>query len=206
MSLRTGSTLQQHLKFLQPSFQRAYATTAKTAVKKTHPPRRTYLHQQYESLVKDNRVFFVFQHNNLTVKEFTQLRQDLMTANGPSKLTVLRAGVMGAVLRSTEFANLEPLVSGPSCVLTTNAADAEYPQLLKAVTDILTKNKKMVLLGGKMDQTLLTQQDVTKIVQLPGLDHVRAELLGTLESPARQLLRTLEAPANEVHSILDRRI
>jgi large subunit ribosomal protein L10 len=143
---------------------------------------------------------FVFQHNNLTVKEFTQIRQDL--AGGASKLTVLRAGVMASVLRSTEFANLEPLVStGPTCVLTTDD-DAS----LKSITDILTKNKKMVLLGGKMDRTLLTQDDVTRIVQLPGLDYVRAELVGTIEAPARKLLRTLEAPANEVHSILDRRI
>ncbi|KAI8099871.1 uncharacterized protein BX664DRAFT_322295 [Halteromyces radiatus] len=202
MSLRTGSLLQQQLRHGQLRCQRTYAT----ASKKTHPPRRTYLHQQYESLVKDNRALFVFQHNNLTVKEFTQLRQELTSANGPSKLTVLRSGIMGSVLRSTEFANLEPLVEGPTCVLTTNAADADYPDLLKSVTGILTKNKKMVLLGGKLDKALLTQTDINKIVALPGLDQLRAELLGTIESPARQLLRTLEAPANEVHSILDRRI
>ncbi|CAO3649016.1 unnamed protein product [Cunninghamella blakesleeana] len=190
------------LKQTQTTCQRTYAT----ASKKAHPPRRTYLYQQYESLIKENRVLFVFQHNNLSVKEFTQLRQELGAAEGPSKLTVLRTGIFGSVLRSTEFANLEPLVEGPACVLTTNANDNEYPGLLKKVTNILTKNKKLLLVGGKMDQTLLTQNDITKIIELPGLDHLRAELLGTIESPVRQLLRTLESPANQVHSILDRRI
>ncbi|KAI8335182.1 hypothetical protein BC941DRAFT_378630 [Chlamydoabsidia padenii] len=195
MSLRAGSAINA----LSSSI-RGYATVSK----KAHPPRRSYLHEQYASLVKNHRVMFVFQHNNLTVKEFTQIRQDLSstTTTTPCKLTVLRAGIMASVLRTTEFANLEPLVTtGPTCVLTTDDDVS-----LKSVTDILIKNKKMVLLGGKMDQTLLTQQDVIKIIQLPGLDHVRAELVGAIEAPARQLLRTLEAPANQVHSILDRRI
>ncbi|KAI9302881.1 hypothetical protein BJ944DRAFT_269262 [Cunninghamella echinulata] len=202
MASRTSTLLFQQLKQTQATCQRSYATVSK----KAHPPRRTYLYQQYESLIKENRVLFVFQHNNLSVKEFTQLRQELGTVEGPSKLTVLRTGIFGSVLRSTEYANLEPLVDGPSCVLTTNAGDAEYPGLLKKITSILTKNKKLILLGGKIDQSLLTQNDVNKIIDLPGLDQLRAELLGTIESPARQLLRTLESPANEVHSILDRRI
>lgn len=97
-------------------------------------------------------------------------------------------------------------MEGPTCVLTTNVSDNEYPGLLKKVTNILIKNKKLLLVGGKMDQTLLTQNDISKIIELPGLDQLRAELLGTIESPARQLLRTLESPASQVHSILDRRI
>ncbi|KAI8065480.1 hypothetical protein BC940DRAFT_304212 [Gongronella butleri] len=177
-----------------------------TAATKNHPPRRTYLFEKYNALIKENRAVFIFQHNNLSVQEFTQLRQEMSQVAGPSALTVIRSGVFGSVLRSTEYANLEPLVSGPTCVLTTNADDAEYPELLKSVTNVLLKNKKMLLLGGKLDQTLLTQADVTKIIELPGIDQLRAELLGTIEAPARKLLRTLESPAQQVHSILDRRI
>ncbi|KAG0180681.1 YmL10 [Apophysomyces sp. BC1034] len=181
-------------------------TVATAAKKQVHPPRRTYLRQQYQSIISDNRVVFVFQHNNLSVKEFTQLRQELSLVEGPAKLTVLRSGVFCSVLRDTKFANLEPLVTGPTCVLSTNAKDDEYPQLLKKVTDVLNKNKKLMLLGGKMDNTLLNQADVLKVVQLPGLDNVRAELLGTIEAPARQILRVLESPATQLHSVLDRRI
>ncbi|ORX51976.1 hypothetical protein DM01DRAFT_1384231 [Hesseltinella vesiculosa] len=194
-------------KSLQPLFnQRASYATVTKSNKKNHPPRRTYLHEKYASLIKDNRAMFIFQHNNLTVGEFTQLRQEMTSANGPATLTVIRSGVFNSALRETEYANLEPLVAGPTCVLTTNAADAEYPDLLKTVTNVLTKNKKLLLLGGKLDKTLLTHDDVNKIVQLPGLDHLRAELLGTLQAPARKLLRTLESPAQQVHSVLDRRI
>lgn len=151
---------------------------------------------------------FVFQHNNLTVKEFTQLRQELgqLASEPVSKLTVLRSGVFASVLRETKFANLEPLVSGPTCVLSTNINDAEHPDLMKKSVELLSKNKKLLLLGGKLDNVLLTQADVLKVVDLPSIEQLRAQVVGVIEAPVRKLLTTLEQPAGELHSVLDRRI
>ncbi|KAG2228298.1 hypothetical protein INT45_011090 [Circinella minor] len=183
------------------------ATESKKQKATVHPPRRTYLHQQYEDIINNDRVMFVFQHNNLTVKEFTNIRQELGLLGAPTKLTVLRSGVFNSVLRKTKYANLEPLVAGaPVCVLHTNMNDTEHPNLLKQAMEVINKNKKMVLLGGKLDNTLLSNDDVIKVVQLPGLQQVQAELLGVLESPGRKLLGTLDSPARELHSVLDRRI
>ncbi|KAI9270609.1 hypothetical protein BDA99DRAFT_502254 [Phascolomyces articulosus] len=185
---------------------RTYATESKKKAT-VHPPRRTYLHQQYEDIISNDRVMFVFQHNNLTVREFTNIRQELAQLGAPTKLTVLRSGVFNSVLRSTKYANLEPLVSGgPACVLHTNMNDADHPGLLKQAMQIINKNKKLTLLGGKMDNTLLSNADVIKVVELPGIEHVQAELLGVLESPGRKLLGTLDSPARQLHSVLDRRI
>lgn len=144
----------------------------------------------------------------MTVKEFTQLRQELgQLAGGPeSKLRVLRSGVFGAVLRETKFANLEPLVSGPTCALTTNVSDNEYPELMKKAVELLSKNKKLLLLGGKLDNVLLNQSDVLKVVDLPSIDQLRAQVVSVIEAPARKLLSTLEQPASELSSVLDRRI
>ncbi|KAI7897184.1 uncharacterized protein EV154DRAFT_541141 [Mucor mucedo] len=182
--------------------------TYATAKKSTHPPRRTFLHNQYTDVIKNNRAVFIFQHNNLTVKEFTQLRQELgqLAGGSESKLRVLRSGVFGAVLRETKFANLEPLVSGPTCALTTNVADNEHPELMKKAVELLSKNKKLMLLGGKLDNVLLNQSDVLKVVDLPSIDQLRAQVVSVIEAPARKLLSTLEQPASELSSVLDRRI
>jgi large subunit ribosomal protein L10 len=179
-----------------------------TQKKTVHPPKRTYLHNQYGDIIKKNRAVFIFQHNNLTVKEFTQLRQVLgQLPGGPStKLTVLRSGVFSSVLRETKFANLEPLVSGPTCALATNVSDAEYPELMKKSVELLSKNKKLLLLGGKLDNVLLNQADVLKVVDLPSIDQLRAQVVGVIEAPVRKLLGTLEQPAGELSSVLDRRI
>ncbi|KAI8646369.1 hypothetical protein BD408DRAFT_380393 [Parasitella parasitica] len=212
MSLRAaGSTFVRNMRpvnsklVLTPPCIRSYATEKKTT---THPPKRTFLYNQYSNIIENNRVVFVFQHNNLTVKEFTQIRQQLGELQGGSlsKFTVLKSSVFSAALRETRFANLEPLVSGPTCVLSTNIADAEHPDLLKKTVELLAKNKKMLLLGGKLDNVLLTQTDVLKVVELPSLEQLRAQVVGVIEAPARKLLGTLEQPSKELHSVLDRRI
>lgn len=149
---------------------------------------------------------FIFQHNNLNVQEFTQIRRDLKGLGGPVKLTVIRSEIFNAVLRNTKYANLEPLVTGgPACVLHSNVNDAEHPDLLKNAIQVLNKNKKLMLLGGKIDDLLLSEADVQKVVELPGLPQLQAELLGVLEAPARKLIRLLSSPAQQLHSVLDRR-
>ncbi|KAL0141741.1 hypothetical protein V8B55DRAFT_1491760 [Mucor lusitanicus] len=205
MSLRSvSSTLVRNLKPVNATSRlglttpclRTYATEKKAAV---HPPRRTFLHNKYSDIIENNRVVFIFQHNNLTVKEFTHIRQQLGELPGGSalpKLTVLKSGVFSAALRETKFANLEPLVSGPTCVLSTNVADAEHPDLLKKSVELLAKNKKCSCWVA----------DVLKVVELPPLEQLRAQVVGVIEAPARKLLGTLEQPANELHSVLDRRI
>ena len=175
------------------------ATTQKKGP--VHPPRRTYLYNQYNDIIQNNRAVFIFQHNNLTVKEFTQLRQDLKSE---ATLTVLRPSVFAAALRTTKYLNLEPLLSGPTCVLYSNADDST--DLLKTSVELLSKNRKLLLLGGKLDDHLLTQSDVLKVVDLPSLDQLRAQMVGVIEAPARKLISTLSQPANELHSVLDRRI
>lgn len=168
-----------------------------------HPPRRTYLYNQYNDIIKNNRAVFIFQHNNLTVKEFTQIRQEMTLLGGTEAcLTVLRPSVFAAALRTTKFLNLEPLLSGPTCVLTTNGNE----EVLKKSVELLAKNKKLLLLGGKLDDVLLTQSDVMKVVDLPSLDQLRAQVVGVVEAPARKLISTLSQPGNELHSVLDRRI
>ncbi|CEP08636.1 hypothetical protein [Parasitella parasitica] len=212
MSLRAaGSAFVRDLRPVNSRFVlttpcvRSYATEKKAPV---HPPRRSFLYSQYNNIIENNRVVFIFQHNNLTVKEFTQIRQQLGELEGGplSKFTVLKSSVFSAALRETRFSNLEPLVSGPTCVLSINVADAEHPDLLKKSVELLAKNKKMLLLGGKLDNVLLTQADVLKVVELPSLEQLRAQVVGVIEAPARKLLGTLEQPSKELHSVLDRRI
>ncbi|KAI9315131.1 hypothetical protein BX666DRAFT_1959615 [Dichotomocladium elegans] len=209
MALRTTfSTLVRELNVVQNVAVRQFATEARPKQKKqVHPPRRTYLHEQYESIISNDRVMFIFQHNNLTVREFTALRQDLAQLDAPVKLTVLKSSVFNAALCNTKFANLSPLVtSGPACVFHTNISDSAHPDVLKKAMQMLNKNKKLVLLGGKIDETLLTHHDANKIVELPGLTQLQAELLGVLETPGRKLLNLLDSPAQQLHSVLDRRI
>lgn len=140
----------------------------------------------------DNRIALIMQFNNLNVKELTTLRQELNHLGPSTTLTVVRSGIFASVLRETRFANLDPLVMGPTCVLYTNGSDAEHPTLVKDIVTILNKNKKLMLIGGKMDETLLNFEGVEKVSSIAGISSLQSELLGVLQSPARQVLSILD--------------
>ena len=140
----------------------------------------------------DNRIALIMQFNNLNVKELTALRQELNHLGPSTTLTVVRSGIFASVLRETRFANLDPLVMGPTCVLYTNGSDAEHPTLVKDIVTILNKNKKLMLIGGKMDETLLNFEGVEKVSSIAGISSLQSELLGVLQSPARQVLSILD--------------
>jgi len=182
--------------------QRTYATAANTAAK-AHPPRRTYLHNKYKTILNDNRIALIMQFNNLNVKELTALRQELNQLSASTTITVVRSGIFASVLRGTRFANLDPLVTGPTCVLSTNGSDADHPTLIKDIVTVLNKYKKLMLIGGKMDETLLNFEGVEKVSNIAGITSVQAELLGVLESPARQLLSLLDRRPQELVMALD---
>ncbi|CAO3661875.1 unnamed protein product [Umbelopsis vinacea] len=92
---------------------------------------------------------------------------------------------------------------GPTCVLSTNGSDAEHPTLIKDIVTIINKNKKLMLIGGKMDETLLNLEGVEKVSSIAGITSVQSELLGVLQSPARQLLGLLDRRPQELVVALD---
>ncbi|KAI8582607.1 hypothetical protein K450DRAFT_226078 [Umbelopsis ramanniana AG] len=184
------------------STQRTYATTA-SASAKAHPPRRTFLHNKYKTILADNRIALIMQFNNLNVKELTALRQELNQLGSSTTLTVVRSGIFASVLRETRFANLDPLVMGPTCVLHTNGSDAEHPTLIKDIVTLLNKNKKLMLIGGKVDETLLNFEGVEKVSSIAGISSLQSELLGVLQSPARQVLSILDRRPQELVMALD---
>ncbi|KAG2173329.1 hypothetical protein INT43_004703 [Umbelopsis isabellina] len=182
--------------------QRNYATTKEDSAK-AHPPRRTFLHNKYKTILNNNRIALILQFNNLNVKELTAIRQELNQLSFPATLTIVRSGIFSSVLRDTRFANLDPIVTGPICVLHTNGSDVEHPTLVKDVVGILNKNKKLLLIGGKMDETLLNFEDIEKVRNIAGISSVQSELLGVLQSPARQLLSLLDRRPQELVMALE---
>ncbi|KAG0236860.1 hypothetical protein BGW41_000331 [Actinomortierella wolfii] len=153
-------------------------------------PEKVFLHHTYTQLLNNSRIMLICQHNNMTVPELIQLRTDLAKAGGQMK--VLRLGVFSAALRETRFANMEPLISGPTCLIHCNitpeeeeaAANSKQPIGLKGIRQVIEKHNKMVLLGGSVDDTLLSVEDMAKVVDMPGIQTLRSQIVGLLSQAA----------------------
>ncbi|CAG8591834.1 1301_t:CDS:2 [Ambispora leptoticha] len=160
------------------------------------PPRRIYLHNLYYLKVHYNRLLFILQHNNLTIPEQLELRKSLTKVN--AELLVIRLGIFRAILQLTgTYENLTPLLVGPTCIITSNVSDEENPNLIKDLLAIINKNKKLLLVGGKLDESLVNIQDIERASKLPGIHTLRAELVGIISSPASKISQMLsQTPQN----------
>lgn len=149
-------------------------------------PQKVYLHHVYTRILNSNRILLICQHNNMSVGELIGLRRDLAAAG--AEMTVLRLGVFSAALRETRYANLAPLVNGPTAIISCNISpeeeesqsSAKVPKGLVGIRRVVEKHNKMILLGGKVDDALLSVEDMKKIVEMPGIQILRSQVVGLL--------------------------
>ncbi|KAF9571423.1 hypothetical protein EC968_000638 [Mortierella alpina] len=149
-------------------------------------PQKTFLHQTYSNILASNRIMLICQHNNMSVPELIQLRNELTAAGAEMK--VVRLGIFAAALRETRYANLAPLINGPTCVISCNISPEEeelkvggkVPQGLAGIRKVVEKHRKMILLGGKVDESLVSVEDMEKMVEMPGIQTLRSQVVGLL--------------------------
>ncbi|ORY03629.1 hypothetical protein K493DRAFT_254083 [Basidiobolus meristosporus CBS 931.73] len=149
---------------------------------KEYPLRKSFLHAEYLKRL-EAPVIVVLQHNNLTVPEFIEARSQLKKAG--VKLQTMRTGILRVAIKKTRYENLTPLLYGPVCFAYTEGAEA--PNAITAILEVANKNKKLNVLGGKVENSLANIEDLALISKLPSLDQLRSELLGTLDHPGRTI-------------------
>ncbi|KAF8930599.1 hypothetical protein EDD21DRAFT_386305 [Dissophora ornata] len=149
-------------------------------------PEKTFLHHTYAKILASNRIMLICQHNNMSVTELIQLRTELTAAGAEMK--VVRLGVFSAALEETRYANLAPLINGPTCVISCNISPEEEeaesssktPKGLGGIRKVVEKNSKMILLGGRVDDALVSVDDMKKMVEMPGIQTLRSQVVGLL--------------------------
>ncbi|KAF9960385.1 hypothetical protein BGZ70_008622 [Mortierella alpina] len=196
-SVRSLTTIRQyasttpHISGSRAALQKTRAAAEAAGKKLTNygkefRPQKTFLHQTYSNILASNRIMLICQHNNMSVPELIQLRNELTAAGAEMK--VVRLGIFAAALRETRYANLAPLINGPTCVISCNmsAEDEELksggkvPQGLAGIRKVVEKHRKMILLGGKVDDSLVSVEDMEKMVEMPGIQTLRSQVVGLL--------------------------
>eukprot|EP00842_Homolaphlyctis_polyrhiza_P001835 jgi/Hompol1/2652/HPOL_002996-RA len=186
-----------------------------------HPPpfRRLYWYNQYRELVK-SRIVFAAQNLAMTAQEYRRARLSLEKAG--FHIIMIRNNLFAAAVHSVydphfvagiqkparitrgrvvrpprpihnELQHLATLAQGPTCIIFSNLSDTQAPNLIKDFAAALKPIKKLLFVGGKLDQTILTPDTFDVALALPPLAHLRSELIGLIQAPAQRLVHTLES-------------
>ena len=138
---------------------------------------------QVREVFDSNNMVVVCHFSDLNTQEWEELRFIL----GKDEITVkmFPNRVSCKALENTKYCEITPLFLGSTFV--TYSKEAKVKPLLSAVK----KQPKVELLGGKIDNQLLSRKSVVDYSKLPSLTELHGQLLHMLSEPSRRLTTLL---------------
>jgi large subunit ribosomal protein L10 len=135
----------------------------------------------------------VVTHNTgLTVAEATELRRRMRAAGVTFKVAKNRLAHLA--LEGTQFGGLRPMLKGPTALAWSTDAVAAA----KAAVEFARTNEKLVLIGGALGAETLDASRVRALAELPGLETLRARLVGMIATPATRVAAVMQGSAGQL--------
>ena len=88
---------------------------------------------------------------------------------------------------------------GPTAIAYSN----DPVQLTKLLTNFAKNNSNLVILGGIMDNEILSVEKIEILSKLPSLEEIRAQLIGLISSPAQKIASVLTAPSGDLARVFN---
>jgi len=138
----------------------------------------------------------IAEYRGLDVASITELRKKARESG--VYLRVLRNTLARRAVEGSPFEGLSPQMVGPLIYgISTDPVAAA-----KVLTEFAKQNDKLILKAGSLPNSLLDQEGVKALAQMPSREELLAKLLGTMQAPIAQFVRTLnEVPTKFVRGL-----
>jgi large subunit ribosomal protein L10 len=150
------------------------------------------MHQTFE----ESAMVVVTHYSGLTVAELGVLRSEMRAAGASFKVTKNR--LTRRAIDGTKFSPLSDMFTGPTAI-----AYSEDPVApAKVAVKFSKSNDKLIVLGGALGDEILDVAGVRALASLPGLDELRAKIVGMISTPATRIAGILQAPGGQVARVI----
>ena len=148
---------------------------------------KAQLLSELNELFSKAEIVVVSHYKGLTVKEVSELRDNIRKAGAGFRVTKNR--ITRLALKGTNFENLADLFKGPTAI----AFASDPISACKACVEFAKKKKKLIIVGGAMGTGVLSIDEIKKLASIPSMDELRAKIIGLLQAPGAQLARVTKA-------------
>ena len=138
----------------------------------------------------------VAEYRGLDVASVTVLRKTARESG--VYLRVLKNSLVRRAVAGTPFEELTAQMVGPLIYgISTDPVSAA-----KVLAGFAKTNEKLVIKGGALPNSLLSQDGVKALATMPSRDELLSKLMGTMQAPITQFVRTLnEVPTKFVRGL-----
>ena len=159
---------------------------------------KKYISAEYLERLKASPYFIVVDYNGLKVEEFNALRTKLREID--AEVHVVKNRIFGIAAGEAGIQDdVAGQMKGPRAVVT---GPKEISSAAKVVKTFHKDSEKAGMVFGYLGNDRLDGADLERIADLPSLDVLRGQILGTLQSPASKLVQVLNAPGSQLAQVL----
>ncbi len=163
--------------------------------------RKETLVKEYVERLGRTQAIIVTEYRGLKVKQLEALRRELRA--NESEIVVGKNTLVGKALGQVGMPAPKSLLSGPTAVAFCYG-DLAAPA--KILTKVAKDTKILVLRGGLLGQSAFNESGVQMLIELPGRDQLRAQVVGVLQGPLSGLVNVLAGPMRGFMTVLNARI
>ena len=151
---------------------------------------------EYAARLSQSPFFIVADYHGLKVSAFAELRNRLRTQG--AEIHVVKNSIFSVVAKEAGVDDIGDL-TGQLAVVT---GDSDISGTAKILKTFSAEFEKPEVKFGYLDSQRLDNTQIATLADLPSLDVLRGNLLGTLLAPASQLARLLSTPATQFVRLL----
>ena len=151
---------------------------------------------------KENPHVIMTRYSGLTVNQDRELRHQVREVGGRYRVIKNRLARIAAK-GSGGAEELSEQFSGPIGI----AVHPDDPvSLAKALTKFAKDNPQVEVVAGVVDaKAVVDSKGVEQLSKLPGIDELRAKIVGMINTPATTLVRLLGTPGTQLARVVDAR-
>ena len=153
--------------------------------------------QNLKSIITENSLVLVFHYRGMSVTDMTDLR--VQSFNTGCKIKVTNNRLAKLALKETDKVELSDFFDGPTAIAYSN----DPASLTKLLVDFAKNNNNLVVLGGIMDNEILSVEKIEILSKLPSLEEIRAQLIGLISTPAQKIASVLTAPSGDLARVFN---
>jgi large subunit ribosomal protein L10 len=159
--------------------------------------RKNELIAQYIEWVKNSRALVLTQYVGLTMKDIDALRAKVRENGG--EFHIIKNTLAKLAFEQAGYSIQADQLEGSTAIV---FAFTDAPATVKTVTEFTKNSDFLKIKGGFLDKQALSAEGIRALAELPPLPIVRAQLLGTLLTPASKLVRTLAEPGRMIAAVI----
>jgi large subunit ribosomal protein L10 len=156
--------------------------------------------KEIQEVIQQNETFYLVDFKGLKVKDISVLRDRVRESSG--SLRVVKNTLLKKAAEGTNLSSADTWMEGPTALAW---ASVDPIPLAKVLVTFAKENPNLKVKGGVVDGKAVDALTVEELSKLPGINEIRAQLLGLLQAPATKLARILQTPAKNVAVCLSER-